>query len=162
MTTKALSSDEIRARGQKRLEYRMIAEPEGTDEPTPDLLTTDVIDWFMLRAPRVKFELCSLKIAILQGMDQGRAQSGEYTIYCGGGIAVVCSGKSALLLLGYERIRELLRYLDYELEQASRSAWDDLVVTSLTPAQTSQATTNSTEPRKARKSPKVRPPAPTA
>ncbi|MET4209066.1 hypothetical protein [Bradyrhizobium sp. LA2.1] len=139
MTSKALSPDELRARVRKRLDYRMIAEPESTDELTPDLLTTDVVDWFMLRAPRVKFELCALKIAFLQAMDKGRAQSGEYTIYCGGGTAVVCSGKSALLLLGYERIRELLRYLDYELEQASRGPWDDLMVVSLKPAQPSSS-----------------------
>lgn len=139
MTNEAAIQEQLRDRVRKRLDYRMIAEPESTEGLAPDLLTTDVVDWFMLRAPRLKFEICSLKIAFLQAMEKGRAQSGEYTIYCGGGTAVVCGGKSALLLLGYERIRELLRYLDHELEQASRGPWDDLMIVSLKPAQPSSS-----------------------
>lgn len=135
MTSKAPSPDEIMARISRRVEHRIIVEADFTDAPTANRLTTDVVDWLMLRAPRKKFELCSLKIAILQALDQGRAQSGEYVVYSGNGTAVVCSERSALLLLGYERIQELLRYLDYEQEGASRTPWDDLVVNSLTAVQ---------------------------
>jgi len=88
-------------------------------------LTTDVVDWFMLRVPHTKFELCSLRLAIVQAMSDGRAQAGDFVIYSGGGTAVICNGRSALLLLGYERIQELLSYLDYEREQCSSNPLDD-------------------------------------
>lgn len=152
MTLKAPTPDEIRARISKRLDHRVLVEADFTDAPTA--LTTDVVDWFMLRAPRKKFELCSLKIAILQALDQGRAQSGEYVVYSGNGTAVVCSERSALLLLGYERIQELLRYLDYEQEGASRTPWDDLVVNSLTAVQHAKANpTRSRKPSRRRPNP---------